>query len=212
MLDPPRKDAQGDFQLQITRPKAIVYVSCNPNALRNDLKEANKRLHTVCIKAFDMFPHTHHVETLVELAARLILSVIKPFRLYTVHPDRQISSIRQFKVPPLNVVRYKSSLLQLPRNSKRLSKASPDTQTRSSLHRRNPNLFHVEQCACPKLQKLKSIAPPLLCSRVSHQYPCSINHSLPVSSDHSIMSTVDLRVCSVPNMESQSDDFKSRAS
>ena len=64
---PPRKDAPADSEPQITRPKAILYVSCNPNALRNDLKEAKKPDIPYRIKAFDMFPHTHHVETLVEL-------------------------------------------------------------------------------------------------------------------------------------------------
>ncbi len=69
VLDPPRKGCKGVIsELQITRPKAILYVSCNPNALRNDLKEAKKHGYTPYrIKAFDMFPHTHHVETLVEL-------------------------------------------------------------------------------------------------------------------------------------------------
>ena len=69
VLDPPRKGCSGVIsELQITRPKAIFYVSCNPNALRNDLKEAKKHGYTPYrMKAFDMFPHTHHVETLVEL-------------------------------------------------------------------------------------------------------------------------------------------------
>lgn len=69
VLDPPRKGCRGVItELQLTRPKAIIYVSCNPNALRNDLKEAKKHGYTPHrIKAFDMFPHTHHVETVVEL-------------------------------------------------------------------------------------------------------------------------------------------------
>ncbi len=69
VLDPPRKGCAGVIsELQITRPKAILYVSCNPNALRNDLKEAKKHGYTPHrMTAFDMFPHTHHVETLVEL-------------------------------------------------------------------------------------------------------------------------------------------------
>lgn len=69
VLDPPRKGCAGVItELQVTRPKAIFYVSCNPNALRNDLKEAKKHSYIPYrIKAFDMFPHTHHVETLVEL-------------------------------------------------------------------------------------------------------------------------------------------------
>ncbi len=69
ILDPPRKGASGVIsELQITRPKAILYVSCNPRALAKDMKEA-KRFGYVPHRAtaFDMFPHTLHVETLVEL-------------------------------------------------------------------------------------------------------------------------------------------------
>jgi len=69
VLDPPRKGCAGVIsELQITRPKAIFYVSCNPNALKKDLKEAKKFGYTPHrVKVFDMFPHTHHVETVVEL-------------------------------------------------------------------------------------------------------------------------------------------------
>ena len=69
ILDPPRKGASGVIsELQITRPKAIFYVSCNPRALAKDLREA-KQFGYVPVRAtaFDMFPHTLHVETLVEL-------------------------------------------------------------------------------------------------------------------------------------------------
>ena len=69
ILDPPRKGARGVIsELQITRPKAIFYVSCNPRALATDLREAKKFGYSVYqATAFDMFPHTNHVETLVEL-------------------------------------------------------------------------------------------------------------------------------------------------
>ena len=69
IMDPPRKGAKGVIkELRLTNPKAIMYVSCNPNALRSDLFEAKKLgyvPHRVCF--FDFFPHTEHVETLVEL-------------------------------------------------------------------------------------------------------------------------------------------------
>ena len=69
VLDPPRKGAKGVIsELQITRPKAIFYVSCNPRALAADLREAKQHGYTVHrATAFDMFPQTHHVETLIEL-------------------------------------------------------------------------------------------------------------------------------------------------
>ena len=69
-LDPPRtgaenKDIHGILAL---RPSQISYVSCDPATLARDLKKlvaAGYKLHS--IKAFDMFPQTHHVETVVRL-------------------------------------------------------------------------------------------------------------------------------------------------
>lgn len=70
LLDPPRtgaenKDIRGILEL---RPSQISYVSCDPATLARDLKKlvaAGYKLHS--IKAFDMFPQTHHVETVVRL-------------------------------------------------------------------------------------------------------------------------------------------------
>ena len=69
VLDPPRKGASGVIsELRYTNPKAIIYVSCNPHALRKDLFEAKKYGYTPSrMLAFEMFPHTNHIETLVEL-------------------------------------------------------------------------------------------------------------------------------------------------
>ena len=69
IMDPPRKGA-GEVikELRYTNPKALIYVSCNPYALRKDLGEAKKwGYRPTRMIAFDMFPHTQHVETLVEL-------------------------------------------------------------------------------------------------------------------------------------------------
>lgn len=70
LLDPPRtgaenKDIRGILEL---RPSQISYVSCDPATLARDLKKliaAGYKLNS--IKAFDMFPQTHHVETVVRL-------------------------------------------------------------------------------------------------------------------------------------------------
>ncbi len=47
----------------------IIYVSCNPPTLARDLeyilKNSNYKIEK--IKALDMFPHTHHIETIVSL-------------------------------------------------------------------------------------------------------------------------------------------------
>lgn len=70
LLDPPRTGAENkDIQGILTvRPSQISYVSCDPATLARDLKKliaTGYKLHS--IKAFDMFPQTHHVETVVRL-------------------------------------------------------------------------------------------------------------------------------------------------
>jgi 23S rRNA (uracil1939-C5)-methyltransferase len=69
ILDPPRAGARGVIeQLAITRPKAIVYVSCEPRSLARDLAEAVKHGYAISrLELFDMFPHTRHLETLCVL-------------------------------------------------------------------------------------------------------------------------------------------------
>ena len=69
VLDPPRKGAAGVLsELSLTRPKCIVYVSCNPYALQKDLKEAARVGYAVKkMTMFEMFPQTKHVEMVVEL-------------------------------------------------------------------------------------------------------------------------------------------------
>ena len=70
LLDPPRTGAENkDIQgILAVRPSQISYVSCDPATLARDLKKliaTGYKLHS--IKAFDMFPQTHHVETVVRL-------------------------------------------------------------------------------------------------------------------------------------------------
>ena len=69
ILDPPRKGASGVItELSITRPKCIIYVSCNAHALRKDLYEAKKvGYKPKQMIMFEMFPQTNHCEILVEL-------------------------------------------------------------------------------------------------------------------------------------------------
>lgn len=70
ITDPPRKgmdepvlDALADMA-----PDRIVYVSCDPGTLARDLKRLTERGYTpVRCEAVDMFPRTHHVETVVLL-------------------------------------------------------------------------------------------------------------------------------------------------
>ena len=73
LLDPPRAglhikalDALADLA-----PENIIYVSCDPSTLARDLKRlSNKGYQVQTIHAFDMFPQTYHVETVVLLCRK----------------------------------------------------------------------------------------------------------------------------------------------
>jgi len=70
LLDPPRAGAEPETVRGIIslRPRHISYVSCDPATLARDLRallDAGYRLDS--LRAFDMFPQTHHVETVVHL-------------------------------------------------------------------------------------------------------------------------------------------------
>jgi tRNA/tmRNA/rRNA uracil-C5-methylase (TrmA/RlmC/RlmD family) len=65
ILDPPRDGAKKNVieSLVACKPRAIVYVACDPAALARDsalLRDANYTLEKV--RAFDLFPMTHHIE------------------------------------------------------------------------------------------------------------------------------------------------------
>jgi tRNA/tmRNA/rRNA uracil-C5-methylase (TrmA/RlmC/RlmD family) len=73
VLDPPRTGAkravvEGVVSLQ---PRAVAYVACDPSALARDLAIfAEHGYDLTSLRAFDLFPMTHHVEcvALVERA------------------------------------------------------------------------------------------------------------------------------------------------
>jgi 23S rRNA (uracil1939-C5)-methyltransferase len=71
LLDPPRTGAESrviDGILQIS-PKRICYVSCDPATLARDLRKIIAGGYSLdSLRAFDMFPQTHHVETIANLS------------------------------------------------------------------------------------------------------------------------------------------------
>jgi 23S rRNA (uracil1939-C5)-methyltransferase len=72
LLDPPRTGVESRVIAGILnlKPKRISYVSCDSATLARDLKKLIAGgYHLDTITAFDMFPQTHHVETLVRLTA-----------------------------------------------------------------------------------------------------------------------------------------------
>ena len=69
-VDPPRKGLSPDFiQASVaTKPKKIVYISCNPATLIRDLKLFTEAGYTFdTITPVDMFPQTPHVESVTVL-------------------------------------------------------------------------------------------------------------------------------------------------
>lgn len=69
VLDPPRAGAPGLLpKLAVTRPKAMIYLSCDPVTLARDLASVLPLGYVVDhVQPYDMFPGTEHVETLVLL-------------------------------------------------------------------------------------------------------------------------------------------------
>ncbi len=68
ILDPPRAGSTRSFINSVSElsPEKVVYVSCNPVTLKRDLDYFKyKGFKIMKIQPFDMFPHTHHVETVV---------------------------------------------------------------------------------------------------------------------------------------------------
>ena len=70
LLDPPRAGAESAVIKGILdlHPPQISYVSCDPATLARDLKKLVAGGYTIhSIRGFDLFPQTHHVETVVRL-------------------------------------------------------------------------------------------------------------------------------------------------
>ena len=68
-VDPPRKGCDKtalDTLLEI-KPKKIVYISCNPATLARDLKILEEKYEIKDISICDMFPFTHHIESVALL-------------------------------------------------------------------------------------------------------------------------------------------------
>jgi len=73
ITDPPRAGMHGDVVQMLLKLEAprIVYVSCNPATQARDLDLLSEKYNTISMQPVDMFPHTHHIESvaLLELKA-----------------------------------------------------------------------------------------------------------------------------------------------
>jgi 23S rRNA (uracil1939-C5)-methyltransferase len=72
VLDPPRQGCPPSVLSAVfeqMRPARAVYVSCNPDALAEELPVILRAGYRVTrAQAVDMFPHTNHIETVIAFA------------------------------------------------------------------------------------------------------------------------------------------------
>lgn len=69
ILDPPRGGMHPKAAKAVAESgvENILYISCNPVTLANDLKILTRHYEIVNVEAFDFFPHSEHIETFVQL-------------------------------------------------------------------------------------------------------------------------------------------------
>ena len=72
ITDPPRAGMHEDVVKTIlaAEPKRIVYVSCNPATQARDLNLLDEKYRVTRVQPVDMFPHTQHVENVVQLVLK----------------------------------------------------------------------------------------------------------------------------------------------
>ncbi|NBO58597.1 MAG: 23S rRNA (uracil(1939)-C(5))-methyltransferase RlmD [Chitinophagia bacterium] len=69
ITDPPRAGMHEKLVDQILKMEApvVVYVSCNPATQARDLNLLAEKYDVTVVRPVDMFPHTHHIENVVQL-------------------------------------------------------------------------------------------------------------------------------------------------
>ena len=69
VLNPPRAGLHWDVTLRLTSSpvRRLAYLSCDPATLARDLGRMMVNYRLLAVRAFDLFPHTAHVETAVIL-------------------------------------------------------------------------------------------------------------------------------------------------
>lgn len=72
ITDPPRAGMHEKLVRKILEIEApvVVYVSCNPATQARDLRLLDEKYIVTRVQPVDMFPHTHHIENVVQLKLR----------------------------------------------------------------------------------------------------------------------------------------------
>ena len=70
LVDPPRAGLDGDTLKLIQDYDNLIYISCNPDTLKDNLLELTKTHEITDFALFDQFPYTHHIECGVKLTKR----------------------------------------------------------------------------------------------------------------------------------------------
>lgn len=70
IMDPPRAGSDMKFMNSMVKlkPNKIVYISCNPLTLKDNLKYLTKFYKVKSIQPVDLFPYTDHIETIVMMS------------------------------------------------------------------------------------------------------------------------------------------------
>ncbi|MCW8831859.1 MAG: tRNA (uridine(54)-C5)-methyltransferase TrmA [Colwellia sp.] len=70
LVDPPRAGLDVDSIELVSRFKKIIYISCNPHTLKENLAQLVKTHNVEKFALFDQFPYTDHIETGVVLTRK----------------------------------------------------------------------------------------------------------------------------------------------
>ena len=75
ITDPPRAGMHEDVIQTLLRlqAKRLVYISCNPATQARDLALLSEKYEVTAVQPVDMFPHTHHIESVAKLKLKASL-------------------------------------------------------------------------------------------------------------------------------------------
>ncbi len=75
ITDPPRAGMHEKLVNKILQIEAplVVYVSCNPATQARDLNLLGEKYEVTKVQPVDMFPHTHHIENVVQLKLKTVV-------------------------------------------------------------------------------------------------------------------------------------------